>query len=112
MTTSDAILRYTHSEKGLASRRAWRSSPAGKASAEATRARWRAAHPDRARARDAVNNAVRSGRLVRPDTCSGCGKPGRVEGHHHLGYDAAHLLDVVWMCHACHWMAHGRRVIP
>jgi hypothetical protein len=92
---------------------------------------WRASHPDRVRAhnraqyrrdpakylarndavppavwnaRQAVYNAVRDGRLVRPPTCACCGvESDRIEGHH---ADYSKPLEVVWLCKPCHTAAH------
>jgi len=80
---------------------------------------WKARNPDRLRlyrqrldrqhlrARWAVATALRAGRLVRPRTCSECGRaPGRdqlgrslIEAHHE---DHGRPLDVRWLCRRCH----------
>ncbi len=64
---------------------------------------------DKIKARWRVNNAIRAGRLAHPNTlpCKDCGHvhaPGekRHEYDHHLGYDAAHQLDVEAVCSTCH----------
>lgn len=59
-----------------------------------------------------VARALRRGELVRPDTCERCGKSaaanGRgLDGHHHQGYDPAHILDLQWLCLSCHARVHG-----
>lgn len=51
------------------------------------------------RAHNAVYNAIKSGRLVRPDRCSGCNKKGAIEAAH---VDYSRPLDVVWLCRSCH----------
>lgn len=56
------------------------------------------------RARNMVNNAVRDGRLLRPDRCSHCHTVGMVHGHHH---DYSRPLDVVWLCVPCHRQLHA-----
>jgi hypothetical protein len=61
-----------------------------------------------ARAHYLVAKAIKSGELVRPDTCDVCGKSpnpaknGRtqIQAHHHRGYD--NPLDVQWVCQLCH----------
>lgn len=55
-------------------------------------------------AREAVRNAVRTGRLVR-QPCEVCGDP-KAQAHHHLGYEREHRLHVRWLCHAHHVEAH------
>lgn len=58
----------------------------------------------------AVNNAVRDRRLVKPDTCSVCGrKPGRIEGHHD---DYSQPLSVRWLCTRCHRRWHADNPQP
>lgn len=65
--------------------------------------KWRAAHPDRARAHHQSSNALRSGRLnPKPECCEGCGLPKRLEKHHP---DYAKPLFVVWLCKPCHAIA-------
>ena len=62
------------------------------------------AHPEKARARNAVVNAVRDGRLARLP-CEVCGDL-RVEGHHE---DYSKPLDVRWLCFTHHREVHGQR---
>jgi hypothetical protein len=65
-------------------------------------------NPAHQRARNAVNNAVRDGRLVR-GPCATCGllrdARGRAtHGHHAEGYERP--LVVVWLCQEHHTAAH------
>lgn len=58
-----------------------------------------------------VKKALRSGRLVR-QPCQECGATdflGKiVEGHHYLGYDPEHALDIRWLCASHHIAEHSR----
>lgn len=51
----------------------------------------------------AVLNAIRTGALTRPATCSECGKlptgKSKIHGHHR---DYLKPLEVVWLCTKCH----------
>ena len=60
-------------------------------------------YPEKYKARTAVGNAVRDGRLIKPNVCSMCDSPGRIEGHHE---DYSKLLDVIWVCPSCHSEFH------
>lgn len=61
-------------------------------------------------ARKRARNAIRSGKLIRPDSCSSCGKRGKPEPHH-VDYDKP--FDVEWLCGECHSVRHGEsRVNP
>lgn len=62
-------------------------------------------HQLRNSARAAARDAVRTGRLVRPERCSQCGAGGRIQGHHD---DYAKPLDVRWLCQECHGKAHRK----
>ena len=53
-------------------------------------------------ARNAVNNAVRDGRLTK-EPCLFCGET-RVHGHHR---DYSRPLDVIWLCARCHHRLHA-----
>lgn len=56
-------------------------------------------------AQTAVGNAVRDGRLIKPDACSRCSRAGiRLEGHHD---DYSKPIEVVWLCVRCHRRHHA-----
>jgi hypothetical protein len=52
------------------------------------------------KARGALNRSVMSGKTLKPDHCSACGKKsGRIFGHH---TDYSKPLEVIWLCNQCH----------
>lgn len=55
-------------------------------------------NPEKYRARTALNNAVRDGRIVKPDACA-CGSTEAIQGHH---ADYSKPLEVTWQCRKCH----------
>jgi len=58
------------------------------------------------RAQQLVNYAVRTGKLVRPDSCEICYKTSvKINGHHD---NYSKLLEVVWVCTSCHRKMHPR----
>ena len=60
----------------------------------------KAEHPEKYRCHYALTNAVRDGRIKKPDRCSRCNeKASRIEGHHD---DYSKPLEVVWLCPLCH----------
>jgi hypothetical protein len=65
---------------------------------------WEIENPEKLLAHQTVKRAIRSGELVKPDTCSCCGTNGSVDGHHP---DYSEPLHVVWLCHACHMQEHA-----
>ncbi len=69
--------------------------------------RRRASHPSEAACRDAVQRAVRAGRLSKADLCGYCGGGIGALHAHHVRYDWP--LAVVWLCAACHSGVHHRR---
>jgi hypothetical protein len=83
---------------------AWKRSRAPEVKA-AERRRWKEANREKVRAQDALREAVRDGRLVRPDACVRCGAVGPVHGHHR---DYAKRYDVVWLCVRCHADEHSQ----
>lgn len=50
-----------------------------------------------------VKDAIKSGKLIKPEKCSICNSMDRIEGHH-ADYDKP--LDVIWVCKKCHMMIH------
>jgi hypothetical protein len=74
---------------------------------------WRAANPELAsrirRANHAVETALKSGRLVRPERCADCRCKGKVEAHHFKGYAPQHWLDIIWLCVFCHRKADAEK---
>jgi hypothetical protein len=56
-------------------------------------------------ARQICSLAARAGMIVRPEICSKCSKPGKIEGHHE---DYNKPLDVIWVCKGCHELIHHK----
>lgn len=56
-------------------------------------------YPHKEKARHAVSDALRAGKISRPGECSNCGKACKPQGHHP---DYSKPLDVIWLCSVCH----------
>jgi 5-methylcytosine-specific restriction endonuclease McrA len=71
--------------------------------------RWRTANAERNRilrdAHHAVERAIRSGRLMKPDVCQQCGSDRQVQAHH-TSYEPDQWLNVEWLCTDCHNARH------
>lgn len=78
-------------------------SPAGLRSRAASTARLRKENPEKFKARNAVNNAIRDGKISRKP-CHFCQSTENLHAHHE---DYDHPLDVVWLCASCHGKLHG-----
>lgn len=75
--------------------------PHRKAKAAKVFEEWKSKHPDRRKAQQAVNNAIRDGKLAKLP-CFVCGE--KAEAHHP---DYSSPLDVVWLCPPHHKQAHA-----
>lgn len=95
---------YRQSEKGRATRRAYSHSEVGKAVGKAKGIKRNKLYPEKIKANNVVNRAVRTGKLTRPTDCSSCDNPnGRIEAHHP---DYSKPLEVIWLCSSCHREEH------
>lgn len=95
--------RYQSDPRVKARHRRYQQTHAGKASLSRSRVKWLAGNAEKRAAHIILGNAVRDGRLDKPDECSVCGAGGRIHGHHD---DYARPLDVVWCCPTCHTAIH------
>ena len=83
---------YANSKRGLEARK------------KANKIYWDS-YPRKAKAHNAVSNALRDGELERPDICESCNVEGFVEAHH-KNYNKP--LEVIWMCVKCHRKQHAK----
>lgn len=67
--------------------------------------RHRDKHPDRYKARTAVGNAIRDGRLKK-GPCEECGTTEGIEAHHD---DYSKPLDIRWLCASHHGAEHCQK---
>lgn len=71
---------------------------------------WEARNPEKAKAYMKVLTAIRSGKLVKPDSCSKCGKTNcRIEASHD---DYTKPLEVEWLCVRCHRAKDRKYKLP
>jgi len=68
---------------------------------------WRERSPEKQAAHSAVGQAIKTGKLVRPSVCEGCGEDAFCEAHHS---DYSRKLDVEWLCKTCHVLEDGGRI--
>lgn len=96
--------RYQEDPKVKARHRRYRETEAGKVSMREARRKWEQENSDKRAAHVILRNAVRDGRIEKPDSCSICGADGtRIHGHHE---DYAKPLEVIWCCQKCHVAIH------
>ncbi len=102
-------LRKKRSESGRAYQIKYSRTEKGTKVAREHASRYSKKYPEKNRARNAVCNAVRDGRLPKASTqnCYRCGKPAN-QWHHHNGYSEEHKLDVVPVCRLCHGDEHAK----
>lgn len=65
-------------------------------------------YPEKQRARDVLGKAVAQGKIIKPDTCQGCGDTfasEKLHGHHE---DYTQPLEVEWLCTWCHGKRHRK----
>ena len=82
----------------IEARKAYSKTDQGRIAGNKAKKKWETSNPIKRGASHIVNNAVRDGRLSKPDECSGCCSGGRIHGHHD---DYAFPLTVRWLCPQC-----------
>ena len=55
------------------------------------------------KARKAINESVRQGKLIKPKNCQMCNSEENIEAHH---ADYEKFLEVLWVCRRCHRWIH------
>jgi len=96
--------RYREQDKRKEAARKSANSPRGIELRKAHIAKTRAEQPEKYRARNAVSNALRDGKITKASECYFCGSGDKLQAHHH---DYSHPLDVVWLCPSCHGKLHA-----
>lgn len=66
-------------------------------------AKYKKEHPERIAINLRVSRAIKSGKIIKPECCSICGKRGQTVAHHH---DYSKPLDVIFVCQSCHKRIH------
>lgn len=84
-------------------RKRYQQSPEGKIAHARGRRGWLRRNPEKRQAEMTLGNAVRDGRIEKPESCEACGAGGRIHGHH---FDYSKPLDVQWLCPPCHSFVH------
>jgi hypothetical protein len=77
----------------------------GREVVSASHKRYKDKYPEKFKAHSRVGNAIKSGKLTRPDNCGVCGVECVPHGHH-WSYEEEHWLDVEWVCIHCHIDIH------
>jgi len=75
----------------------------GKISSRKSKKKWSDENVIKKSASTLVGNAIRDGRITKPDECSECSKTGRIHGHHD---DYEYPMTVRWLCPQCHTNWH------
>lgn len=98
--------RFQHDPRVRARHKRYARTKEGKEAIQRAHVRWRNSNPEKRAAHVILGNALRSGRVDKPNKCSRCGDvPEKrfLHGHHH---DYAKPLDVEWICVWCHVEEH------
>lgn len=96
--------RLRESPKRAAARKAYSKTPEGREAGGRAKREWIKRNAEKRTAQLAVGNAVRDGRMFKPEECEMCGELGRkIHGHHD---DYSKPLEVRWVCPPCHKEIH------
>ena len=99
----ETILAYDRKRGNLPhrveARRLYAQTSQGKSAIKRAHRRYRDRYPEKYAARTLLGNAVRDGRIEKPEQCSLCPSTDRIQGHHE---DYCKPLEVIWACEKCH----------
>jgi len=101
--------RYSQSEKGKAIRKRYRRTEKYKAIHNACIERYIHRNQNKHKANITLNNAIKLGKLPRPDTLRCSCKKQAEQYHHHKGYAPENWLNVVPVCTKCHNIIHQEK---
>jgi hypothetical protein len=73
--------------------------------------KWKVNNPEKYKAHNKVNNALRDGKISRAERCEKCGAKEFLHKHH---FDYNEPLNVIWLCARCHNKIHREEtsIIP
>lgn len=97
-------LRYRENDDRKENSRKCSNSAAGMAARKRSKEKMKEHHPEKAKARNAVSNGLRDGKIKRAETCYFCTETDKLQAHH---ADYNRPLDVHWLCPACHGKLHA-----
>ena len=86
-----------HPEKIAASNKKWQQANPDKRKAYSVK--YKARNPLKINATYTLNNAIQSGKLIKPTKCETCDAEVRIHAHH---CDYNKPLEVMWLCQSCH----------
>lgn len=64
--------------------------------------------PKKYKAHSIVNEALKTGKLKKPNKCSNCNQEKNVQAHHE---DYNKPLEIIWLCVSCHSQLHKQKKI-
>lgn len=74
-----------------------------------SKAEWAARNRFKSNVEKKANRAKLRGIIKSPETCQHCDKKVKLQMHH---TDYSKPLDVIWLCTACHGVAHRKPIFP
>jgi hypothetical protein len=74
----------------------------------ATKSRWAQRNPLKRKAQQALGNAIRDLKVIKPTSCEHCRTSEKQIQGHHWSYLEQHWFDVIWLCTSCHGKEHKR----
>jgi len=90
-------------QMSLDSTKKYLSTDHGKKKARDRSAKWDKEHPGKRRVHDRTMYAVKTGKIMRPKSCSSCSKECIPHAHHE---DYSKSYEVIWLCSYCHFKLH------
>lgn len=102
------VKRFKEDPKVKQRHKRYQATDAGKEAIKRSVEKWKSSNPEKRAAHVLLGNAVRDGKVIKPQDCQSCNQPTTSHKLHAHHDDYTKPLNVTWLCAQCHYDLHHR----